>query len=287
MMQMKRVSLLILSALVITFLVAATGNYFLLAQNFFLKKGDMLSVRLFTGLQPGDDAGQEGPPAGAGKFVLYEGSKKIDLAAQATDTVIAIQDYKIVNPGLALLQYTQTAAYNEFDKEEFEKQLNEDGNTDLAKRVAKNRKLRVKEKYTCYLKTLVKVEKNSGNVYEKVLGDPLELVLKTNPYKLNYGDDVTAVLYLKDKPLANEVLMLYIKTATGNVHPQKLVTDAEGRVYFKLSREGIYILRSARTQVSDTKDADFETMWASFTFAFSSANELPNSYKEFGFGDKH
>ncbi|MEO6149765.1 MAG: DUF4198 domain-containing protein, partial [Mucilaginibacter sp.] len=258
----------------------------LLAENFFLKKGDNLSVRLFTGIQPAND-GDEIPVSGAGKFALYDGSKKIDVAAQATDTVIAIQDYKTLNSGLALLQLTQAPVFNEVDKDEYEQHLTDEGKTDLAKKAGKSRKVMIKEKYTRFLKTLVRVDKPAGNVYEKLLGDDYEIILKNNPYKLNYGDDITAILYFKGKPLAEEQLMLYIKTTTGNIHPQKLVTDAEGKAYFKLSREGIYLLRSAHTTVPDTKDADFETLWASYTFAFSSANELPNTYKEFGFGNAH
>jgi len=71
------------------------------------------------------------------------------------------------------------------------------------------------------------------------------------------------------------------------VFPQKLSTDASGLIYFKLSREGIYALSTKHTDLSPDKTADFVTWKASYTFAFSSTNELPNTYKEFGFGDKH
>jgi len=38
---------------------------------------------------------------------------------------------------------------------------------------------------------------------------------------------------------------------------------------------------------SKDKNADFETWMTTYTFAFSSSNQMPNTYKEFGFGDKH
>jgi hypothetical protein len=54
-----------------------------------------------------------------------------------------------------------------------------------------------------------------------------------------------------------------------------------------MSREGIYMLRSVRIEPTKDKDADFESWWASFTFPFSSSDEVPNTYKEFGFGNVH
>ena len=68
---------------------------------------------------------------------------------------------------------------------------------------------------------------------------------------------------------------------------QKLTADKQGQIYFKLTREGIYLLRSAHMESSKEKSADYETWLATYTFAFNSSNEMPNTYKEFGFGNKH
>jgi len=96
-----------------------------------------------------------------------------------------------------------------------------------------------------------------------------------------------AVLKFKGKPAASAPMQLYIKTITGNVYPQNLTTNADGEVTFNLSREGVYLLRAVRIEPTKDKDADYESWWTSFTFPFSSSEELPNTYKEFGFGNKH
>ena len=81
---------------------------------------------------------------------------------------------------------------------------------------------------------------------------------------------------------------MYIKAADGrNIFAQKLSSDKEGQIYFKLSREGVYFLRALYTELSKDKGADFETWMTSYTFGFSSSNEMPNTYREFGFGNKH
>jgi len=87
--------------------------------------------------------------------------------------------------------------------------------------------------------------------------------------------------------LANVDVDLFVRTTNGTVFPQKLSSDATGMIYFKLSREGIYILRAKHFIVSKDKSADFESWRATYTFAFSSSNELPNTYREFGFGNVH
>lgn len=284
---MKRFSLLTAALFIAAVFTAATNEDFLLAENFFLKKGDKLSVRMFKANVANTDDDYESPEAKDAKFALYEGSKKIPLTTVANDTVVTIKDYAVENSGLAMLQLSQSAT-QEIDRETFLKHLEADGNEESVKQAKSFHTMNVREKYNRSMKTLVMIDKPSGSAYEKLTGDEFEIVLKTNPYKLNYGDDITAVIYYQNKPLESAPLKLYVKTPKGTIYPENLSSDAKGQVFFKLSREGIYMLRATRTNVAATgKDADFETWWTSYSFAFSSANELPNTYKEFGFGNKH
>ncbi|MCC8408661.1 DUF4198 domain-containing protein [Mucilaginibacter sp. UR6-1] len=284
---MKRFYLLTAALFIAAVFTAATNEDFLLAENFFLHKGDKLSVRMFKANVTNTDDDYETPEAKDAKFALYEGSKKIPLTTVANDTVVTIKDYQVENGGLALLQLSQSAT-QEIDRETFLKHLEADGNEESVKKAKSFHTMNVREKYNRSIKTLVMVDKPSGNAYEKLVGDEFEIILKTNPYKMNYGDDVTAVVYFQNKPLESAPLKLYVKTPKGTIYPENLSSNAKGQVFFKLSREGIYMLRATRTDVAATgKDADFETWWTSYSFAFSSANELPNTYKEFGFGNKH
>jgi len=98
---------------------------------------------------------------------------------------------------------------------------------------------------------------------------------------------MSAIVRFKGKPAVGAIVALYIKSTSGNVYTQNLTADATGEVSFTMTREGIYLLRSVHIEPTKDKDADFESWWASFTFPFSSSNELPNTYKEFGFGNKH
>ena len=267
-------------------IVAFTPDYYLLAGNFYLHKGDKLNVHLL----PGDNMGKGGEAGYSSTqttlFNLYEGSKKTDLTKVTKDSAAPVVNYTMANKGLALVEMN-TKDFNEVPGEDFVTYLTEQGYDDLAEPLKNSNKLNYTEKYTRFLKTLVTVDDPTGNLYEKQLNTELEITLKQNPYKQSYGGDITAIVTFKGKPLVAASTYLYIKTESGNVYPQKLSTDNAGKVYFNLSRDGIYMLRVAKIQPSTDKAADFETWCATYTFAFTNSNDEPNTYKEFGFGDKH
>ena len=283
---MKRIPLFILILLAVGALAATTRDFFLLPENFFLHKGEQLDLHLLMGDAFTKRQEIRYEPAKTTKFMLYSGSKKIDLTKMAKDSAAPVIGYTMSNTGQALIEMTRGYDFSESSRDNYADFLNNQGLDKLAEKVKSGNQFRIKEKYTRYLKTLVCVEDHDGGVYDKVLNENYEIVLKDNPYKKRYGDDMSAKLLFKGKPLRGATITLYIKT-TANVYPQNLITDKDGEVSFTVSREGIYMLRSVHVEQTTDKDADFESWWASYTFPFSSTDEALNTYKEFGFGDKH
>ena len=283
----KKASLLILIVAAAIAISATNHDYFLLPENFFLHKGDKLDLHLLSGDQfiKQDEIGYQA--ARTTRFMLYNGSKKFDLLKVAKDSAIPMISYVMDNTGQSLLEMTRGTEYNEASRDNFADFLNLAGMDKMAEKVKSSNQFRVKEKYTRYLKTLVSVDDHDGNAYEKVLNEDYEIVLNDNPYRKKYGDDMTVTVRFKGKPVKAANIALYIKSISGNVYTQSLMTDAKGQVTFTMSREGIYLLRSVHVEETKDKDADFESWWASYTFPFSSSDEVPNTYKEFGFGNKH
>ena len=267
-------------------LAATTHDFFLLPENFFLHKGDKLDLHLLMGDAFTKQGEVRYEPAKTTKFMLYEGSKKFDLTKVAKDSAAPLINFTLVNTGQALIEMTRGYDFNTSSRDSYAEFLTGLGLDKMAEGVKSGNQFRVKEKYTRYMKTLISVEDHDGSAYNKVLNENFEIVLKENPYRKRYGDDMTAKLLFKGKPLPGATVTLYIKT-TANVYPKILTTDKEGEVSFTMTREGIYLLRSVHVEPTKDKDADFEGWWASFTFPFSSTDEALNTYKEFGFGDKH
>lgn len=284
---MKRYSL-ILMILVGTFSIAAAiPDYFFVPESFFLKKGDKLDLHLLAGEAFVKQDEFKFEPSKTATFMLYEGSKKTDVSKIAKDTAHDVLNYPMNNGGLAMLEMTRKAELTDESQDNYADLLTAQGMDKLADKVKNGSELRIRERNTRYLKTLVCVGEPSGSVYEKVLNEEFEIVLKRNPYKRSYGEDMTAQLNFKGKPVKGASMKLYIKSASGNVYPQLFLTDEKGQITFTTSREGVYLLTSVRIEPVKDNDVDYQSWWTSFTFAFSNSGEMPASYREFGFGDKH
>jgi uncharacterized GH25 family protein len=286
-MSASRYCLLIL--LITAGFAANAQTYYLIPEKFYLQKGDKLNVHLVSTDDFTKQTDVKYQAAKTAGFYLYEGKKKTDLAPMAvsTDSVAPIISYKANEEGLIMMSMTALPTAAEMSRSKFLRTLDENDPDNIADKVKNGNQLFYKEKFTNYTKTLVAIDKTGGSIFDKPLNEDYEIILKQNPYRGNYGDDITGLILFKGKPIANAAVTLFVKTVGGNTFPQKLSSDATGLIYFKLSREGIYALVTSHTEQSKDKTADFETWRATFTFAFSSTNELPNSYREFGFGNVH
>ncbi len=258
----------------------------LVPENFYLHKGGTLVLHQISANQflKQDELGFD--PSKLEKFILRFGSGKnaYNVSPRSGDTV---ERMPLAKEGLNLIAITRKPVIDDVDRDDFLKILEDEGLTQFAEKAKNGSKDSFRERYTWSLKTLVEVDKHSANDFDKSIDQEYEITLKDNPYKGNYGDDIIALVTFRGTPIAGAGVFLYIKSLGGNVVVQKLATDKTGQIYFKLSREGIYMLRSLHMETSKDKSADFDTWLSSFTFAFNSNNDMPNTYKEFGFGNKH
>ncbi len=284
---MKRTPLVILIFAAIIGLAATTHDFFLVPEAFFLHKGDKLDLHLLKGEAFVKEDEIKYQPAKTDRFMLYEGSKKTDLTKVAKEGSSPLISYPLQYSGQTLVEMTRGMEFGDASRDAYAEFLTGEGLDKMAEKVKSGNQFRVKEKYTRYLKTLLSVDNHDGSAYDKVLNEDYEIILKNNPYKRQFGDDMSALIKFKGKPVKGAIVLLYVKTLSGNVYPQKLTTGADGEVSVTMSREGIYLLRSVHIEPTKDKDADFIGWWASYTFPFSSTDEMPNSYKQFGFGNVH
>jgi len=289
---MKTTRLFLSVLLVMVAFAVRAQSYYLMPEKFYLQKGDKLNLHLMStndDFTKQTDIKYQADKTGA--FELLQGKKKYDLkpSAVVTDSVAPMVSYIVNEEGLQLASMSTTPPAAEMTRSKFLRTLDASDPDNIADKVKNSNQLYYKEKFNNYMKALVKTgDSNSGGAFDKPIKQEYEIVLQQNPYKFNYGDDISAVVLFKGKPIVNAAITLTVKTVGGNIFPQKLSSDAAGLIYFKLSREGIYALSSAHTeQLKDNKAADFETWRTTYTFAFSSTNDLPNTYKEFGFGNVH
>ena len=104
------------------------------------------------------------------------------------------------------------------------------------------------------------------------LGFTLELVAEKNPYALAPGDELPLRLTYDGAPIAGVLV-----TAFSKEHPGSSVaarTDKEGRVKLRLASPGIWLAKAVHMiPLPAGEDAQFESFWASLTFALGAAGK--------------
>jgi hypothetical protein len=277
--------------LILIFLTCAVGSaysqadYFLLPEDFFPQKGGDLNLHLLSGNSFSKGEEQQYDAKTITKALLLDGGKPDDLSAAFKQGNIPVLTTKLPNSGMAMLVIVNQQT-TDIDRKPFLSYL-ADNNLDKISDGLKQFQQSFKQKTTNVMKSLLAVDKNSGSPQEKPLKEDYEILLKQNPYKGNYGDDITAQLLFKGQPIKAEKVTLIIRSPKGTEFSQLLATDETGSVFIKLSREGTYMLQAIHLEPAKDQTLDFEAWQTSFTFAFSSTNTMPNSYKQFGMGNKH
>ncbi len=258
---------IILLVFAFTGLSVIAHDFFLLPDDFFLRKGDQLKVKLFVGDEFKDLKERKYESTKTNVFRLH-GSKVLDLKPLSQDSVMPILDYKMQEEGLALVEMTRNYADISMTKENFIEYLEEERLNKMDEEIKTSDKTNFKEKYTRYLKTLVNVEKPNGSLYAEKLGHELEIILNKNPYKTRYGDDISATIFFKKKPLPGAAIEVLVKSGQHEAHITPLTTDKEGTIFFKLNREGVYLIRMVYMEKSKDAGVDYESWWASYSFGF-------------------
>jgi uncharacterized GH25 family protein len=243
---MKPLYKTLFAVLAVAILASATHDFFLLPETFFLHKGDKLNLHLLEGDQFSKQDELNFTQAKLSSLTLLSGKKKIDLSGFAKDTTALLSNYVVDNSGQYLVSAVTGVGHSNYSRDAYADFLTTMGNDKLADKVKNGNQFRVKEKSVHYIKTLFSVDDNDGNAYEKKVDDDFEIVLKDNPYKKRFGEDLVAAVMFMQKPASSVTVTVYIKSLSGNVYTQNYTTDAHGEFTITMSREGIYNARRAR-----------------------------------------
>jgi uncharacterized GH25 family protein len=155
--------------------------------------------------------------------------------------------------------------------QEFNEYLESDGIPDvLAARKRDNEMDRaVKERYHKHVKAMVQVGEARSDHYATALGYPAEVIPVENPYALKAGATFRFKAVVDGKPVANQYVQYGGRTAAGGRIEMKAVrTNADGIGEIRLSPAGTWYVKFINmTRLNGDREADYESKWASLTFA--------------------
>jgi len=268
MLKNYKISLPTTFILAVFFTVAQAQDYSIIASNYFAAKGDTITYTVFQGR--GLDSTEINPETV--KNLSYANYLQ---AGKPVDDTIALNrgflNYRAFQKGegqsLLTIEFTGgKVTYDQLVVEDFAKAENLKDLDSVIDTSGFTTEYTANTFFTA--KALTQTVKNSGNLYKKQEGKQLEIVLEQNPYKLQYGDDISAIIYLNGKPIAGTSTTIYTKSITGQVHAAKYRSNEEGKIYFRLNRSGLWLIQTVYANPSQEKGVNYNYYQSSYSFSF-------------------
>ena len=170
-------------------------------------------------------------------------------------------------PGLHLIAYRSTSSPVTLDPQEFEAYLRAEGlERIIEERSRRNeRGARGRELYSRCVKSLLRAGSSGEEAgFDRVLGFPVELVAKLNPYGLKAGDELPVRVLRQGEPLAGALVTAYPHGEPSR--PVRGRSDEDGRVELRLPRPGPWLIKTVHMErIEDGEKADWQSWWASLT----------------------
>ena len=121
-------------------------------------------------------------------------------------------------------------------------------------------------KYEKFAKTMLNAA-SADTLYKKPLGHDLEIVLLTNPAEIKAGSEIKAEVLLKGKPVKAPLGLTYDGfSKETDTYMTKTETGADGVATLKITKPGLWMLRTEHTEKLTDGSADKRNMRATYVF---------------------
>lgn len=181
----------------------------------------------------------------------------------------------LLQPGTHLVALATDTAFTTLSAAEFAAYLRAAGlDYQLARRVQAGDTTRpVREAYRRCAKTLVQAGTPASpgdTAWARVLRLPLELVPEQNPYRLAAGAAFTVRVLAVGRPVAGLQVTLWRRGARPRALVSKLRSNQNGRVLFRLSEAGEYLVSTVSAEPAPRgSGADWQSTWSTLTFGLA------------------
>ncbi|HEX4439282.1 MAG TPA: DUF4198 domain-containing protein [Thermoanaerobaculia bacterium] len=265
------------SALVALLASLAAGP--LLAHDFWLEPstfapapGQVVSVRLMVGQK---FRGEPIPRTASliEKFVLVTAEGETPMPGREGGDPAGLA--RAGSAGLATIAYRSRNSPVSLEAEKFEQYLKDEGldAVSAARRKRGETGKPARELFARCAKALLSVGGAGASGADRALGLTLELVAEKNPYAVwaaapaepAAAASLPVRLLYEGKPLSGALIVAFPYDAPEAA--QSVRTDAAGRAAIDISRRGQWLVKAVHMIPSSSPEADWQSLWASLTFA--------------------
>jgi len=252
---------------------ALAHEFWLLPPRFVVAPGTTLSLRVFVGenFTGARWAGKSNRVTRLEHFAPT-GPENLTTAATAADTLHPTITFP--QAGTHMVTLATNNAFLTLEADKFNSYLKEDGLDyvllERQKRGSLNKPGR--EAYRRCAKTLVLAgspsSADTARAWGRPTGLPLELVPEQNPYTLRAGTSFTVRVLADGQPRPGQLVKLWQRSPGQPVRVNKFYSNQNGRVLFRLSVPGHYMVSTVRMVPAAGPEADWQSTWSTLTFGF-------------------
>ncbi len=124
-----------------------------------------------------------------------------------------------------------------------------------------------REQYSKHVKALVQVGDARTGGLDRPFGYPAEVIPLQNPYTLRHGATLSVRALVGGRPIRNQLILAGGRMPSGARHPvQRVRTDTGGVARIRLAT-GTWYVKFIHMVTAPTDSTNYESKWASLTFA--------------------
>ncbi len=259
---------------------AAGHEFWLQPKRYFAGRDEAVTIGAFVGSGFRGEAWAY-DPSRAVKLELHAGGRVADLKSAATPGDAVLARVVMADDRGAVVVYESNFAHIELPADRFDAYLRDEGlDAVLAARALEGRSAGPgRERYRRCVKTWI--QGSHGTRFRMpALGLPLEIVLRSDP---NSSPQVEIEVRVDGDPLPDALVRAWHAPLDEGMRPMDAVqrqpsaptdqglTDRRGRITLRLEPSGEWLVSTVHmVPAADPTDADWESTWASITFAVTS-----------------
>ncbi|UOQ65058.1 DUF4198 domain-containing protein [Hymenobacter volaticus] len=253
--------------------MAAAHEFWLMPLQSFVAPGTTLNLPVFVGE---NFTGQRwaGKSSRVTRLVHYTPLGVEDLLAKATTGDTLQPNVTFAQPGTHMVVLATNNAFITLEAEKFNAYLKEDGLDYILLQRQQRGALNIpgREAYSRCTKLLVQVGNpvttDTARAWSRPTGMPLELVPEQNPYTLRVGNSLTIRVLADGQPKAGQLVQVWQRSVGQPVKIIRLYSNQNGRVLFRLSNPGQFMVSAVRMVTTKLPEADWQSNWSTLTFGF-------------------
>jgi len=247
--------------------VSKAHDLFLKLDDYFLLKDSKALVKVLNGTFQNSDGAVK--LEGLRDISLVTPDNKLihpELPSWRRENTTSLFNIDTIEAGNYVIGVSTKFRDIELKAKDFNGYLEHDGIPDILAQRKANGELNkdVKEKYSKHVKAIFQSGNLHTDSFKIPLNYPVEIIPQQNPYILKVNENIEVQCFLEGKPISNQLVVAGCDSLS---KPLEVRTNSSGIASFPLKANGKWYIKFIYMEQSKEPGFNYESKWASLTFA--------------------